>query len=327
MKLVVLPKPSGLPLPYYLSVEEWVAKRLPPSDYLFAWQTAPSIICGRHQLMQLEVDVDYCNSAKIEIWRRKSGGGCVYSDMNNLMFSYVTNRQGNQGSFKLYTDAMCRMLASLCINALSSGRNVIEIDGRKLAWYAFNGLKNRSIVHGTMLYDIDFDTMNHALTPSRAKLSAKGVKSEPKRDTSLREQGLTMTVSEFKDIALSLICDEGSVALPDSSESEIQEIMQSYLNAKFRYDKVAKSEASVRIEGCGEISFVATLTSENCISNPSISGDFFPNGDIQMLLDRISSAEFSRQGLEQALAGVEVSAIISGLSAENLINIILQSKL
>ena len=77
-------------LPFYLAAEEWAARVLPPDDYFFAWRVAPTVICGRNQDMAAEVDLDYCRTHGIDVVRRRSGGGCVYADRNNWMFSYIT---------------------------------------------------------------------------------------------------------------------------------------------------------------------------------------------------------------------------------------------
>ena len=36
-------------LSFYLSMEEFVARHLPPADYFFMWQVMPSVIFGRNQ--------------------------------------------------------------------------------------------------------------------------------------------------------------------------------------------------------------------------------------------------------------------------------------
>ena len=54
------------------------------------WIVEPTVIIGRHQLLDTEVNTDYCRANGIDIVRRKSGGGCVYSDLRNVMMSYIT---------------------------------------------------------------------------------------------------------------------------------------------------------------------------------------------------------------------------------------------
>ncbi len=80
----------GRPLPFYLAMEEWLARREGPDSYFFMWQVDPTVICGRHQDVELETDLDFCHSHDIRVVRRKSGGGCVYADRNNIMMSYIT---------------------------------------------------------------------------------------------------------------------------------------------------------------------------------------------------------------------------------------------
>ena len=90
MIYVSLPNDEIRQLSFYLALEEYVARQLAPADYFFMWQVKPSVIFGRNQLIENEVNLDYCRSHNIQMFRRKSGGGCVYADMNNVMMSYIT---------------------------------------------------------------------------------------------------------------------------------------------------------------------------------------------------------------------------------------------
>ena len=90
MIYVSLPNDEQRKLPFYLAVEEYVARELPAGDYFFMWQVQPTVIFGRNQLIEAEVDIDYCRANGIATYRRKSGGGCVYADLDNIMFSYIT---------------------------------------------------------------------------------------------------------------------------------------------------------------------------------------------------------------------------------------------
>ncbi len=328
MRLVVIPNHESRILPYYLAVEEWVARFMPDDDYFFAWQVAPSVICGRHQSMNLEVDMEFCSKHNIDVWRRKSGGGCVYADHNNVMFSYITPSTGVETTFDIYTSIVCRMLQSLNLNASPTGRNDIEINGMKVSGNAFYALPGRSIVHGTMLYDADFNTISQALTPSKAKLASKGVKSVPSRITTLRGQGLTMSCREFIDYTINNMCND-YVSIDNEAEKEIERIMQSYLNPNFRFDRPSKHSnmSSTRIEGVGELQFSCNIDGAQKIINPVISGDFFQLGDIETILtSKITGAKFNYEELANILSQIDVSQIIAGLNTEQLINLILKSK-
>ena len=94
---------NNRPVPYYLAVEEVLARRRQASDSLLMWQVDPSVIFGRNQLMRNEVDIDYCRQHGISTFRRKSGGGCVYADRGNIMLSLVTRADSVATSYNRYT--------------------------------------------------------------------------------------------------------------------------------------------------------------------------------------------------------------------------------
>ena len=91
MKYIALPTNENRQLSFYLAMEEYVARHLQEPDCFFMWQVAPTVIFGRNQVVENEVNLEYCREHDIRVVRRKSGGGCVYADMDNLMLSMVTD--------------------------------------------------------------------------------------------------------------------------------------------------------------------------------------------------------------------------------------------
>lgn len=324
MKAIVLPSDPDRILPFYLAAEEWAATCLPADEYFFAWQVPPTVICGRHQDMDLEVDTEYARERGIRVWRRKSGGGCVYADSHNIMFSYITPSRGVEVTFERYTSMICGMLHSLGINARPTGRNDVAVDGMKVAGNAFYRLPGRSIVHGTMLYDADFETMGRVLTPSRAKLSSKGVKSVPARVTTLKACGIRLGLDEFVRHAMSTLCTGGHIIPAIGDISRIDEIMQSYLAPEFLHPERRRMdvERRRRIEGVGEIC-VGIDTSRQVITGTRISGDFFQTGDTRIITSALTGIKMDYGELTQALAAINLPSIINGLTPGMLAEIIL----
>ena len=158
------------PLPFYLALEEWLARKYPGRDFFFTWQVSPTVIIGRHQLLDLEVDVEFCLRNDIDIVRRKSGGGAVLADMNNIMFSYITSSDSVVTTFSSYTSMVAKALRDLGLDATDNTRNDILIGDRKVSGNSYYHLPGRSIVHGTMLFDYDRHLMAGALTPPVSKL-------------------------------------------------------------------------------------------------------------------------------------------------------------
>ncbi|MDO4319278.1 MAG: lipoate protein ligase C-terminal domain-containing protein [Bacteroidales bacterium] len=327
MKAIIIPAAHCRQLPFYLAAEEWAARCLSADDdYFFAWQVSPTVICGRHQDMPLEVDMGYAAAHGIEVWRRKSGGGCVYADNNNVMFSYITanEAEGVSGTFGRYTSMICDMLAGLGIKAGPTGRNDVAVDGRKVAGNAYYRTAGRSIVHGTMLYDADMETMSHVLTPSRAKLESKGVKSVPSRITTLHAQGLALSCDEFVRYAVSALCDNVPVVMTADDVTQTERIMQSYLTPEFLHRTPAgrtDAENRQRIDGAGEICVGLTLDSDGRIDRMRLTGDFFATGDIESgIIRALKGCRLNKNEVESVLR--DTGELIRGVDASTLAAII-----
>ena len=173
MKYVVLKDKNLKRLSFYLAMEEYIARHLEADDYFFMWQVEPSVIFGRNQVAENEVNFDYCREHDIKIYRRKSGGGCVYADQDNVMMSFVTSNEDVGLTFNRFINILLLVLRKLGVEATGTTHNDVMIGDRKVSGTAFYHLPGRSIVHSTMLYDTNMDHMLNAITPGPEKLEAK----------------------------------------------------------------------------------------------------------------------------------------------------------
>ncbi len=224
MKHIVLPDKKERSLAFYLAMEEFVAGRV-EDEAFFVWRVAPTVIIGRNQDLEAEVNLEYCRNHGVHIVRRKSGGGCVYSDKGNIMVSYVSGRGVVAAVFDRYLSAMTACLCSLGLKAEKSGRNDILVEGRKVSGNAFHQLPDRSIVHGTLLYDTEFDALEEAIRPPVEKLERHGVASVRQRVENLKRFILNDKVKEIEDLERYLVdyfCD-GEVVLTEEDVALIEE--------------------------------------------------------------------------------------------------------
>ena len=192
MKHVILPDSVRRSLAFYLAMEEYVAREV-EDEAFFVWRVEPTVIFGRNQVLENEVNLEYCSEHGVDIVRRKSGGGCVYSDLGNIMVSYVSRRGDVSEVFDRYMTAMTEALRSLGVPAEKSGRNDIMLEGRKISGNAFHQLPDRSIVHGTLLYSTDLEALTEAIRPPEEKLRRHGVESVRQRVLNLSEYVASMT--------------------------------------------------------------------------------------------------------------------------------------
>lgn len=232
MLYVSLPEtPADRLLSFYLAMEEYVARHIDADDCFFLWQVAPSVIFGRHQAIASEVDMDYCRQHGIHVYRRKSGGGCVYADRDNLMLSYVSKGDNVGLAFNRFIQMELLVLRKMGIEAVGTQHNDVLIEGRKVSGTACYHVEGRSIVHGTLLYDTDMTHMTHAITPGPEKLERKGIKSVHQRITLLKDH-VTLTIEEVKTLFRQTLCT-AEIVLTADDVAAIAAIEQEYLLSEF----------------------------------------------------------------------------------------------
>ena len=232
MKYVALPFQEPRRLSFYLAMEEFVARHTDEPDAFFMWQVEPSVIFGRNQVLENEVNVAYCREHGISLYRRKSGGGCVYADMDNLMLSFVTSEENVNFAFNRFVNMVLLVLRKLGIAATGTSHNDIMIGDRKVCGTACYHLEGRSIVHSTMLFDTNMDHMLNAITPSKEKLEKKGIESVRQRITLLKDYTTLDSVEALKALIRETLC-EGERLLTTSEVAGIEAIEATYLKEEF----------------------------------------------------------------------------------------------
>ena len=231
MKYIALPTNENRQLSFYLAMEEYVARHMKEPDCFFMWQVAPTVIFGRNQVVENEVNLEYCREHDIRVVRRKSGGGCVYADMDNLMLSMVTDGDNVGFTFNRFVTMIQLALHKIGVSATSTAHNDIMIGDRKVCGTAFYQLPGRSIVHSTMLYDTNMQHMLNAITPSAEKLEKKGIQSVRQRITLLKDH-TSLSLDEIKQKIRDTLCD-GELVLTEEQVAGIEEIEQTYLKQDF----------------------------------------------------------------------------------------------
>ncbi|MCR5560455.1 MAG: lipoate--protein ligase family protein [Bacteroidales bacterium] len=183
-----------------MAMDEWLLQSGPSEPVFRLWRNEPSVIIGYNQVAEQEVNLEYLQQHGIKLARRVTGGGAVYHDLQNLNYSFA----GPIGSF-LAPEAtvpaptpgsappsgaaiFAQALRSLGLPAELSGRNDIFLEGRKISGYARSMWHNRELVHGTLMYDVDIETLTAALNvEGSSKLNLKGVGSVRSRVTNVRD--------------------------------------------------------------------------------------------------------------------------------------------
>ena len=221
-------------LVWYLAMEEYLAKHV-EEDTFVTWVVSPTVIFGRHQVMEAEVNIAYCETNGIAMYRRKSGGGCVYADEGNLMMSLISPNKHSEQVFQSFLDSVSGVLRELGFAAVKSEHNDIMVEGYKVSGNACYALPTGTIVHGTLLVNVDFDALQQAITPSVEKLAKHGVRSVRQRVTNLTEYAAfdsIKTIERFDAHLINTLCTR-TRTLTREEIAAIDEIEKDYLNPQF----------------------------------------------------------------------------------------------
>lgn len=149
---------------YNIALEAYAFKELTDIDEIFIlWINEPAIIIGKHQNAIEEINKEFTDEKGIHVVRRLSGGGAVYHDLNNLNYTIISNK-ADEGAFdfKTFSKPVIDTLATLGVEANFTGRNDLEIDGKKICGNAQAYAKGRMMHHGCLLFDVDMSVLASA---------------------------------------------------------------------------------------------------------------------------------------------------------------------
>lgn len=301
----------NLALEYYFSLEKKLGDRV-----FVLWRADPTVIIGKYQNLRAEVNLAYTAANHIAVVRRLSGGGAVYADRGNIMYTFL-EPAGEEISFAPYLSRMCEALHSLGYPAEISGRNDLMAGGRKFSGNSQYIRDGMCVHHGTLLYDSDLTVLEQATTPSPEKLATKGIRSVRERVCNLREFTPERTAEQFID---ALAAAMGELTLYHPTPEDLARI-DAIACERFRgeenlegRDPASLLTRSARFSG-GEITAELDLMG-GMLRAVSFSGDFF--GDADALSARLAGIPYTAEALREAIP----ASPFPGISREELLELL-----
>lgn len=309
---------------YNIALEAYAFRELLSEDEIFIlWINEPAIIIGKHQNTIQEINKEYIDAHGIHVARRLSGGGAVYHDLNNLNYTIISNKS-EEGAFdfKTFSQPVIETLADLGVKAEFTGRNDLEINGKKFCGNAQAYYKGRMMHHGCLLFDVDMTVLGDALKVSKDKIESKGIKSVRARVTNiLDELPEKITVNEFSDKILAKMKE----TYPDMteyvlSEDELAKIQKSadeqFGNWDWVYGKAPEYtiERNVRYPA-GKINTFANVE-KSIIKNIKIYGDFFGIKDVQDIEELLVGTRYENKDVFEKLKTIDTTQYFSGMTVE-----------
>jgi lipoate-protein ligase A len=256
-----------------------------------------------------------------------TGGGAVYHDLGNINYTIVARgRQLEQDDFARNARAIVQVLQDMGVNAGFQGRNDILVDGRKVSGSAKCVLNDRTLFHGTLLFDTDLSVLGQALTPDESKILAKGIKSVRSRVANLREfmpqWNVEMFLLELQK-RLSNITGAGDFKDVPAEYCEKAEQLANEKYRKWEWNFGSITEYSYSWKSrfaCGGVEINFNVVN-NRIAGMKINGDFFGDADIAELADKFNGLPPERNAIEAVVTGGNINKYINGIADEEFISL------
>lgn len=309
---------------FNMAMEEYCFKKMLDEEEIFIlWINQPSIIIGKHQNAIEEINAEYVRENNICVARRVSGGGAVYHDLNNLNYTIISSKVGNEAfDFKTFSQPVINVLKKLGVNAEFTGRNDIQIDSKKICGNAQAYFNGRMMHHGCLLFNVDLTVLSKALKVSKDKIESKGIKSVRSRVTNiLNELPKKITINEFMD----MILDEMKATNKDFTEyvfteSQLNDITKARNEKQATWDWVYGTAPDYNIRRdtkyqSGKITVYADVHN-SIIQNIKIYGDFFGINDVDDIEKILIGKKYTYEDVLDALGKIDISKYFLGITKE-----------
>lgn len=312
--------------PYYnMAFDEYCLESLPIDEpVFFLWQNRPAVIVGFNQEVNTEVNLDYLKENGIDLVRRVTGGGAVYHDLENLNYTIVGRSEDLERDYPEYASLLAKALQTLGVPATLSGRNDILVEGRKVSGFAKRVCKNRLMVHGTLMYNVDVDVLTHVLNPSTTKLQSKGIASVRSRVANLcdylPEIPDIQTFSQRLEEILSNNYTDTEYQLTETDLANIQRLTdKKFATWEWNYGRSPKATLvhSARL-ACGTVEIHLTLA-ENRIASCRFGGDFLGNLPASDVEKALTGIPYEINEIRKCLSKIEISRYFDRVSVDDLL--------
>ena len=307
-----------------MSFDEYCLERFPSEDTVFyLWRNSPSVIIGLNQNAYSEVNIPYLEANGIRLARRVTGGGAVYHDLQNLNYTIVGRSSDLERDYPGYLEMMLWALRELGVPAERTGRNDIVVEGRKVSGYAKRVYKDRLMVHGTLMYDVDISRLTEALSAPGSKLDAAGIASVRSRVANLREYlpqfGDILELKDALERILSGDYADPMVSLSEEQEAEVAEICRTKFSTwewNWGHSPKAGFRNAAKLP-CGTVELSCSIV-HGTVSGLAFGGDFIGSLPAEGLAAALEGCRFDRSAILGRLSGLNTGLYFDGIAAERI---------
>ncbi|OGZ28404.1 MAG: hypothetical protein A2562_03890 [Candidatus Nealsonbacteria bacterium RIFOXYD1_FULL_39_11] len=232
MKLLILETPQTDPL-INLALERQLGDFVNSNQYILRlWHNSSSIIMGRFQNAEFEVNQDFTLKHRIPVVKRHTGGGTVYHDEGTLNISFFKPSspllsKDDQKDSDFITKKLLTSLNHLGIQATKDDRNSIYINDHKILGSAVALTGHIFCYHASLLFNTNLENLHNAINwmPVYRKTQKPFVKSQRSQVTNVSNFYPNVLLGEITSSIVQTLTDYFKAA---SNEFSINLIKSNY---------------------------------------------------------------------------------------------------
>jgi lipoate-protein ligase A len=323
-------EPKSTDAAFCFSTEEYCIKRFDGAEPIWMlWQTERCAMLGRNQIADAEIDMGKAERRGVQIVRRSSGGGTIFTDRGALLFTVILPfTQGDDAKRLLLENAaepIVRALRAVGPQAEIQGRNDILVDGKKVSGMAQYIMNGKLCSHGSLLVNTDLDLLADVLRVDVEKFRTKALRSVRARVANLAEYTEKPCDADTFRSGLGKRLFEPIGAreyvLSERDTEQIHEIRSAkYANPEWTFGSSPRfSFVNARRFFGGKVE-ISLETEKNTIIHCGISGDFLALRPIRELEELIEGAAYRPDAVSGRIANADMRMYIGEVTNEEFIS-------
>jgi lipoate---protein ligase len=318
--------------PYFnLAFDEYALKHINiDEDFFCLWRNEPSVIVGKNQNIFEEINQTFIDNHNIKVARRVSGGGTVYHDLGNLNFTFIVNVDNpGEVNYKKFVQPVLDALNELGVQAKTSSRNDILINGLKVSGNAQRMANKKLMYHGTLLYDVNLENLKQALHVNSNKYNSIAVKSVRSNVTNLKDHLPESTnISDFYNSLQFFLSNKGLDKEIVLNEADIAMIEFEAINRYATWDWIYGESPQFSFVNTKRIKGVNLEIKANVehghIQTISFIKDNTGLKDVSDIEERLKNIRFVRSDIDHILNDYDLHETFGEVTKDDLLSLMFE---